>query len=76
MALSISGKKKGLTKEDLMQKYAEGHLFLPRAKIEKETKRLLAYVPAWNEMIDKSFLETPLKKAYKALLAERAARLD
>lgn len=75
MALSIVDKKKNLAKEDLLISFAEKTLFLPKAKVEKETKRLLSLLPTWTEMIDKSFLSEDMKEKYKILLRERAQRL-
>lgn len=75
MALSIGGKKKNLNKSDLLKDFAESALFLPAAKIEKETARLLNFIPAWKIMIDKSFLSDSLKEKYKALIDKRASRL-
>jgi serine/threonine-protein kinase HipA len=75
MALSIGGKKKNFNKNDLLKDFAESILFLPTAKIEKETLRLLEFIPAWKTMIDKSFLSDTLKEKYKQLLDDRASRL-
>jgi serine/threonine-protein kinase HipA len=76
MALSIGGKKKSLSKSDLLKGFAESTLFLPTTKIEKETVRLLSFIPAWKAMIDKSFLSDLLKEKYKVLIDERASRLS
>lgn len=76
MALSIGGKKKNLTKEDLLKGFAEDVLFLPRPKVEKETRRLLEFSSSWKEMIDKSFVSIPMKEKYKSLIEKRAARLS
>lgn len=75
MALSIGDKKKGFTKDDLLRGFAESELFLPRSKVEKETRRFLGFTSSWKEMIDKSFLSVPMKVKYKNLIDERAARL-
>jgi serine/threonine-protein kinase HipA len=76
MALSISDKKKNFTKADLLDYFAHQTLYLPKAKVEKETKRLLSFLPAWLEMIDRSFLSKEMKEKYKILLQKRARRLD
>ena len=76
MALSIGGKKKNFSRDDLLKNFAENTLFLPSTKIEKETKRLLSFIPAWKKMIDKSFLSDSLKEKYKVLLDARATRLN
>lgn len=76
MALSISDKKKNFTKADFLVYFAQQTLFLPRAKVEKETKRLLSFLPTWIEMIDRSFLSENMKDKYKALLKERTSRLE
>lgn len=75
MALSIGGKKNGFTRDDLLVDFAQHYLYLPKAKVEKETQRLLDFVPEWIEKIDTSFLEESMKVKYKELLKERAARL-
>ncbi|MBN8535759.1 MAG: HipA domain-containing protein [Deltaproteobacteria bacterium] len=76
MALSISDKKKNFTKADFLVYFAQQTLFLPQAKVEKETKRLLSFLPTWIEMIDRSFLSEDMKEKYKALLKERTSRLE
>lgn len=75
MALSINGKKKNLNKNDLLKSFAENILFLPSAKIEKETTRLLSFTPSWKKKIEQSFLSETLKEKYKQLIDARAARL-
>ncbi len=75
MALSINVKKKNLNRDDLLKHFAENILFLPSAKIEKETTRLLGFAPSWKKMIDQSFLSETLKEKYKELIDERAVRL-
>ncbi len=76
MALSIGGKKKGFTRNDLLVDYAQNCLYLPKAKVEKETQRLINLVPDWNEKIDKSFLEESMKTKYKELIHERVRRVS
>jgi len=76
MALSIGGKKKGFTRDDLLVDYAQHYLYLPKAKVEKETQRLISFIPEWNKLIDKSFLDDASKAKYKKLIKERALRLD
>ena len=75
MALSIGGKKKGFTKNDLLVEYAQHYLYLPKAKVEKETQRLIDLVPEWTKKINDSFLDEALQNKYKKLIHERANRL-
>lgn len=76
MALSISDKKKNFTKNDLLVYFGQQTLFLPKAKIEKETKRLLSFLPAWIDMIGRSFMSQEMNEKYKDLLTTRARRLE
>ncbi len=76
MALSIGGKKKGFTRDDLLVGFAQNYLYLPKSKVEKETQRLINFVPEWNKKIDKSFLDESIKIKYKNLIKNRAARLE
>lgn len=75
MALSICGKKTGLTKEDLLVQLGEKNLFLPKAKIEKETKRLISFANLWIQKIDQSFIDESSKRQYKEIILSRCRRL-
>lgn len=76
MALSIGDKKRGFKKDDFLKYFAEEILFLPKAKVEKETKRLLSCIPKWKETIETSFLNDTLKAKYAELIDERGKRLS
>lgn len=75
MALSVGGKKRALSREDLLKEFAEKTLFLPQKKIEKEISRLLSLAPEWLDKINKSFLDKEMKEKYIKLLNERKKRL-
>lgn len=76
LALSLGDKKKGFTRKDFVDDFAVKTLFLGKKLAEKELSQLLAFVPQWKQMIDKSFLSTDLKIKYVHLLEDRAARLS
>ena len=76
LALELNGKKSKFTKKDFIDGYAVPELFISKTKAEKEIQRLLNFLPAWNQMIDHSFLSKDMQKKYKAVLAERSKRLS
>ncbi len=76
LALSLGDKKKGFTRKDFVDDFAGKTLFLGKKLAEKELSQLLAFVPQWKQMIDKSFLSAELKIKYIHLLADRAKRLS
>lgn len=76
LALPLKGKKRNLTRKDLLEYFARDRLGLPGRAVEKLLEELAGALPAWAELIDASFLPDPAKRAYHALLAERRGRLS
>lgn len=75
MALPIAGKRSRITREDLLDYFA-----VERLRINERTRadiiaRFTAAQPHWDEAIAASFLSSEKKSAYRAVLAERRARL-
>ena len=75
IALPIAGKKSRLTKKDLFDYFAHERLKLSESITHAITHHFIAILPSWYTMIDRSFLTTENKKAYRDLLDERAGRI-
>ncbi len=73
MALTLNGKKKKLKKQDFTMSMENLQLD-PKQQQNIFTKMEKA-IPAWNQLIERSFLSPPLQSQYKSIIAERAERL-
>jgi serine/threonine-protein kinase HipA len=74
MALTLNGRKKKLKKQDFVALMDVLHVE------EKQQQNILNKMknalPRWLEMIDRSFMSDEFKAQYKAILAERMARVE
>ncbi len=75
LALPLRGKKRNLTRKDLLEYFARERLGIPEAAVEKLLDELAEARPAWEALIGASFLPDSAKEAYQALVAERWERL-
>lgn len=75
MALPIRGRKRNLSRRDLVSYYGSERLGLNDAVIEETLLDLDAARPAWDALIDASFLSDGAKDAYREVVAERRTRL-
>ncbi len=75
IALPLKGKKRGLTRKDLLEYFAGERLRLPAAAVEKVLRQLAEGLAVWPEWIDRSFLPSELQEAYSQLVETRAPRL-
>lgn len=75
MALPLNGKKRKLTRADLLDYYGQGRLGLTPAVISDELERLQSVRDIWTELLEKCFLSESMKVKYLAVLDERRQRL-
>ncbi len=75
IALPLKGKKRGLTRKDLLEYFAAERLRLPAAAVEKVLRQLAEGLVVWPELLDRSFLPPELQEAYRQLVETRAPRL-
>ena len=75
LALPLRGRKRNLTRKDLIDYYGLERLGLSRAAVASALARLADAHGRWIELLERSFLSVEIKQRYGALLAERCARL-
>ena len=75
MALPIHGRKRKLSRDDLVSYYGSERLGLNDAVIEFTLRELESAGPAWDALIEASFLSDAAKDAYRAVVADRRTRL-
>ena len=75
LALPLRGKKRGLTRKDLVAYYGGERLGLNEAVVGDAVRDLEEAQPAWDALIDASFLSAEQKDAYREVLADRRSRL-
>lgn len=75
MALPLRGKKRHLTRHDLVRYFCGERCGLPDKAVEELLAALWTASRAWPDTIGRSFLAESRRRAYLALLEERLARL-
>lgn len=75
-ALPLNGKKKNLTKNDLIQYWGKERLGLTGKSIFTIQKQIVNAYPKWDELIEISFLSEEMKQKYSDLLSMRKSILD
>ena len=73
MSFSVGGEKRHFNRRTFLEAFTRSGI--PDAVARKMIDRVMGYVPAWEEMIDDSFLPEKMKSAYRSLLADRISRL-
>lgn len=76
MALSLNGKKKGLTRKDFVEDFAAKSAFLNFKVATKVVDELVNKLRNQDHWIEHSFLNDEEKKKYSHLLRERLDRLS
>lgn len=76
MALPVRGKKKRLTRKDLVDYFAQEGLGLTSNVIDLTLGIFKEVQCSWEDCIDKSFLPDELKEKYHSVIRERLQRLD
>jgi serine/threonine-protein kinase HipA len=69
MALTLNGKKRKITKDDLVKAVTASGIDLKI--IDNMAKKLVKAVPKWFDLIDNSFLPEDMKHKYKTLILRR-----
>jgi len=75
MALPIRGKKRKLTRRDLIDYFAKERLGLESRAVQEVLRSIGGAFPGWDRLIGRSFLPEELRIAYRELLASRRDRL-
>lgn len=75
MALPLHGKKKNLTRNDLISYFASERLQLSDASLTEVLEKFKHAIPYWQKVIRNSFLPAALQKRYLKVLRERASRI-
>jgi serine/threonine-protein kinase HipA len=75
IALPLNGKKKNLTRNDLIKYYAAERLGLNNKIIEEELNNLNESISKWEKIIDYSFLSGIMKQKYLSLVNDRKRNL-
>ncbi len=75
LALPLAGKKSKISQELLFDYYGKERMALSDKTLLSEKQNLRSKRNALEQLISVSFLDTPMKEQYSALLAERCERL-
>ncbi len=76
IALSLKGKKSNLNHEVLINYFGKDRSQLTDIIIDKTLDSIQTALPAWDELLEISFLSAEMKDKYRNLLNKRAAILD
>jgi serine/threonine-protein kinase HipA len=74
-ALPLRGKKRNLTRNDLVNYFCWERCGLPAKATDILLRQLAEAMPQWEILISRSFLSEGMREAYRAVLQERAKRL-
>lgn len=74
-ALPLRGKKSNLNRNDLIEYFGAERLKLNRKMIDEVLNELSSSIPAWEKLINMSFLSDEMKTKYLDLLTNRRAVL-
>ena len=75
IALPLKGKKKKLTRDQLINYFGKERCELTDKSIDKVLETISLSVPKWKELINISFLSLEMKDKYKTLLETRLNKL-
>ena len=76
IALPLKGKKKKLTRNQLINYFGKERCELTDKSIDKVLETISLSVPKWNELINNSFLSQEMKDKYQTLLETRLNNLS
>ncbi len=76
LALPLRGKRNKLTREDMLDYFAQERLGLPEVVIQKVLSTVRDQVPDWYRFLEKSFLSKPLRAGYGQLIQARLQKLE
>ena len=75
LALPLNGKKRRLTRKDIVDYYGRERLGIAPAVRADVLSRIEHALPEWDELIAASFLPEDLRDAYRSVIEERRGRL-
>lgn len=75
LALPLRGKKRRISRTDIVDYFAHERLGISTSRIEQELRRFERAIPSWQEMIDRSFLSEQRREEYWQLIQSRWQRL-
>ncbi len=75
LALPIGAKKRQLTRNDLLKYFALERLRLTPAARDEALRAIPLALPAWRELVERSFLPQALREKYWEIASGRADRL-
>ena len=75
IALTLRGRKRNLTRHDLLDYFGRDRCELPAKSIDKVLETIGAAIPKWKELTDISFLSKGMKEKYLELLHTRLSIL-
>lgn len=75
LALPLNGKKKKIKRQDLVDYFGRERLELTERVLDKMLAEFARVRPAWEALIDISFLSPGMKEKYFQILADRYARI-
>jgi serine/threonine-protein kinase HipA len=76
LALPLRGKKTRLRREDLVDYYGAERLGLRAPAMERVLGEVAAAQPAWDDLLERSFLSDPMKERFADVLTRRRAVLE
>ncbi len=76
LALPLNGKKRNITRRDLLEYLGKNHLNLTGRVVEKTLEHFSSVLPEWFRLIEISFLDDGLKNLYGELLRQRREILE
>ena len=74
MSFSVGGAKSGFDRNTFLTAFTRSGI--PAAVAVKMLDRMMGFVPAWKDLISKSFLPDKMKSGYYSLLDNRLSRLQ
>lgn len=75
-ALPLCGKRRNVTKIDLLRRFGRERLELSEKTIQAILRDIASAQPRWAELMERSFLSAPMKQRYATLVQERLQRLE
>lgn len=75
LALPLKGKKRRLSKNDLLRYFGKEKLELNENVVASLLEEFRKALPAWSRLLERSFLSAELRLRYREILSERCARM-
>lgn len=75
LALPLNGKKSRLSRNDFVKYFAQERLQINERVVNEVLLRFASAMPAWSELLARSFLSQEARQKYAAILSERGERM-